>query len=825
MRSCAGALARLSRRHPRALLAAGAFVALLSLPFAVRLYANLHSALEELLPESAPSIRALHTLHQRLGENMQLGLYLSGPPVAELHRLADALAARLAASPRAPRYIDYRPQETQRFFLARRALYVDLADLEELERRVDAHVRYAFRQTSLFDLGLEQPSPPPPIEGVLGRYRERIDELHLHESGYYDGPDGHSLAMVLYPAEGVIGYDQSLAFREGVRQQTDAVCRELRLEGVHQAFTGDVETVIQEQRSLKSDLLTSGVIVLVLEAVLLFFFFRWPPSLLAIGAPLAIGTLLTFAIAYGVVGSLNATTAFLGTIILGNGVNSGIILLARYLEERRSGKKPRTSMTTAVRKTALATFVAASAAAVAYGALMVTAFRGYSQFGFMGALGMWLCWLATYLWVPPLTLCLEAYSPIDPRRRERTEVDDGFAALGRFAVQHAPLVSTMSLVVSLGALAATGLVAHEPYENDTTKLRSRWASEPGGYLEVARHIDAILQRVLTPAVVLVARREDAEAVAEAYRQRAREIGPGTLLGSVLTLQALIPADQEAKVALLARLRHRLGPSTLSRLDGKTRRLIEEWLPASPSAFGEADLPAVVRRQFQERDGSLGKLVLVFPKFGTDTTDGRIVQRLAREVRSVTLPPGAVASGSYLIFADMFGAIAHDGPVATLLAFIAVALLSLLLARSTRGGLIVTVSLVAGVLWTAALASLGGIRLNFLNFIAFPITFGIGVDYATNVFARFRLGEPSHAGLVHAVSRSGAAVAACSGTTIIGYSALLFSRNGALFSFGMLAVLGELACLAAALVLLPAVLALQSPRQDRSRDNTPRRHAA
>ena len=31
----------------------------------------------------------------------------------------------------------------------------------------------------------------------------------------------------------------------------------------------------------------------------------------------------------------------------------------------------------------------------------------------------------------------------------------------------------------------------------------------------------------------------------------------------------------------------------------------------------------------------------------------------------------------------------------------------------------------------------GIKVNFANFAAFPITFGIGVDYAVNIMARFR----------------------------------------------------------------------------------------
>ena len=105
-----------------------------------------------------------------------------------------------------------------------------------------------------------------------------------------------------------------------------------------------------------------------------------------------------------------------------------------------------------------------------------------------------------------------------------------------------------------------------------------------------------------------------------------------------------------------------------------------------------------------------------------------------------------------------------------------------------------------------------IRINFLSFIAFPITFGIGVEYALNVVYRHRQDVQAtpriaREQLAAVVSGTGRAVALCSLTTIIGYGSLLLARNQALFSFGVLAVLGEICCLAVAVVALPAALAV------------------
>src|SRR5437868_7879014 len=94
------------------------------------------------------------------------------------------------------------------------------------------------------------------------------------------------------------------------------------------------------------------------------------------------------------------------------------------------------------------------------------------------------------------------------------------------------------------------------------------------------------------------------------------------------------------------------------------------------------------------------------------------------------------------------------------------------------------------------------KLNFMNFIALPITFGIGCEYPFNIFDRSRLlgGD-----VANAVRRSGGAVALCSYTTIVGYGSLLFADNQALESFGRLAMSGELTCITCAMLVLPSLL--------------------
>jgi hypothetical protein len=99
------------------------------------------------------------------------------------------------------------------------------------------------------------------------------------------------------------------------------------------------------------------------------------------------------------------------------------------------------------------------------------------------------------------------------------------------------------------------------------------------------------------------------------------------------------------------------------------------------------------------------------------------------------------------------------------------------------------------------AGWAGVRVTFLNFIALPITFGIGAEYALNVVSRYR----EEKNIIQAILSTGAAVALCSWTTIIGYGSLLAARNRALQGFGAMAILGEVACLCTAIVAMPAAV--------------------
>jgi predicted RND superfamily exporter protein len=88
-------------------------------------------------------------------------------------------------------------------------------------------------------------------------------------------------------------------------------------------------------------------------------------------------------------------------------------------------------------------------------------------------------------------------------------------------------------------------------------------------------------------------------------------------------------------------------------------------------------------------------------------------------------------------------------------------------------------------------------------VALPITIGIGIDYSVNIISRARSEPDSSRGLLES-ARTASAVALCSYTTVVGYGSLWFSSNKGIRTFGFSAMLGEITCLTAALLVAPAL---------------------
>ena len=825
---------RFADRHRRALLLVGALVSALGLWGTVRLYGDLRPDLAELLPANSRSARDLATITRRVGGFAEASVILSGADQVSLALFADDLAEKLEGAPKdLVRWVEYRVDEVSDFMRPRALLFASRAELEGLRDLLRARLAW------------EAAAARGKAEGAAPDVEARLEQLKGDRQALLTRfPDGYLVGQVpgRKPGETLTAlallvrmggdpgeYRRVVALDRLLKQAVAELDPKKYAPGLTVAYGGYVASNMQEHAALAEDLVWATLAVILAVALAIALYNRTWKAVPAIGIPLFAGTFATFGVAELAVGHLNSNTAFLGSIVIGNGINVGLIFFARYLEERRRGRGAPEAMEVAVETTWLATLTAALAAGVAYGSLLSTDFRGFNQFGLIGLVGMSFSWLSAYALIPPLTLAWEARRPLvrDGERPARPI----FTHLVSLAVDRTPRATALvAVALSVASVFFVVRFTRDPIEYDIRKLRDQSALREGGPAWWDARVDAIFGEHLTPTVLLAKDEAEARAIGQALEAH-RRVTPGTTLGSIASVAGFVPEGQAEKLPVIEELRALATPANLAYLAPDKQLLVKAVLPpAGLRPFGVKDLPPTLRRQLTEVDGRVGTPVLVYPAAAMDVWDGRDVIRFAAELRSIPLPrEGIPQASSMLVFADVLAAIRQDGPRATLLSLAGVVALVLVAfgaggragawgARGLSDAWWVLVSLGLGVLWFGGLAGALDLKLNMLNFIALPITFGIGVDYAVNVFQRRRLDEG--ATVADCVRTTGGAVALCSLTTIIGYSSLLIARNQALNSFGLLADLGEVACLTAALFALPAFLHWRDLSSSRSPPRNP-----
>src|SRR5450432_3196075 len=392
-------------------VAVGALVLfVLSIGAARRL--QLRSDFTELLPQNDPELTQLREIGARVGAPSNLIVAISGPDPQANERFADTLAKNLEQLVGTDlRTIDYRPDAARPFFDHNRSLYANLVDLkrvdDDLKKLILSRKNPAFNPFADPDLGEERDDPAKDLEQLKKKLDRRASDERF-PNGYYESKDRTLLAIVTWTNSSGTGDQSGFRIRDHVQRIIDTAGPS-RFGNLTVQITGDVASAIEEHDALKSDIEWASLVCTVLVLMAISLYYRSVLSLSYIFFPTLLGVALAFAATELTIGYLNTNTAFLGSIILGNGINFGIIFLARYREERRSHPERRIeeALTEAILHTAKPTLAAAIAAAVAYGSLALTAFRGFQQFGEVGGLGMLLCWLAAYSYCPALVHWIE----------------------------------------------------------------------------------------------------------------------------------------------------------------------------------------------------------------------------------------------------------------------------------------------------------------------------------------------------------------------------------------------------------------------------------
>jgi uncharacterized protein len=638
-----------ARRPYRVLFAA---LVLLAVTWTLASRLSLHTELLELLPRDSPGFRAYEHTLGRTGGRATLLVIVESSDRAKNRRYIDDLYAKITAPPSwAPEliaYVESSEKEVRAFYEDNKWLYAPLADLEEADATLDHEI--AFRSGLVANLD-------EPARSALGLddYHARWDaEAKKHDdfpSGYFEtqeGPGGTSMAGLR-----VISRLSGMGDRAGdtllahMKELAASLPASSYAPDMKVGFAGDIANAVEEKDSLLSDAVWATAVALLLISGGIALFFRSFASLVIIVLPALIGVGCAYAFAMLRFGYVNSTGAFLGAIILGNGINYPIVLLARYKEFRARGLSADDARRDAVWNAFRAELVGAAVGSIAYGSLVITRFRGFNQFGVIGFVGMLLVWVSMIPLVPALLVLTERFAGASRAPRATDLGLGGFAmrCVARLTEERPWFCLGLALLVTVVAAWQVPSFLRDPWEYNFARLGSR-DTKVGGAGEWSSKAEKVFggKMNIAGALMLADTPEQVPRLKQQILANDARDPEGGVVAEIATVDDLLPGpldEQKAKLAVLDRIRERLTPRVLESLgDAERDRVREARPPDTLRVLTPKDLPPLLRRRFEENDGRFGTAFYVRYKNDLSLSDGHVLLRIAKTTDNVVLPDGA-----------------------------------------------------------------------------------------------------------------------------------------------------------------------------------------
>lgn len=627
--------------------------------------------------------------------------------------------------------------------------------------------------------------------------------------------------------------------------------------GARIGITGRWALAAEEMATSEEDIRRATLVATAGLLLLYLWTLRGVAQPLLLLANISLGMAWTFGAVALTIGHLNLLSIVFAPMLLGIADDYGVNFLARFQERYRE----RRSLEEALRGTYDAAgppiLAACGTTAAAFCAMILTGFRGIQELGLITAMGLWLCCVEMLTVFPASLYLLE-------RWRHRT----GRLARAAFLRLHEPpspilaaavrrpvplllllcLAAAVSLWVALRQRFDYNLLRLQPAGVESVLVEERLLRETDRSvwfgavvcddLEEARQQQKALEglpEVSAVVSILKALPENPEGRRRQLKEL-RRLWPALRMAEIpekVDLPALRNnqdrfgknlraaravarlAGQDSAVARISglldsleeirRTLDSLPPETAARrlsrfqagLFGELRSelgLLEQNLTAAPPR--PADLPESLRRRFIGKTGKV--LLMVYPKENLWEWEplSRFVARLEEKA------PGATGGPVQIYYS---GKLLREGfERAGWYAFwicLAIASYSL---RSVFLGFLSLLPVGFGLLWTAGLMPLAGLRFNPANLMLLPLAVGLGVDTGLFLVHRWKESRTMDALLGLSTVR---AVSLANLTTMIGFGVLLSARHRGLQSLGAVMTMALGFTLLAALFLLPSALRL------------------
>lgn len=772
------------------------------------LYVN-HNQLD-MLPQDLPAVQATKDVIEYVGGVGFLMVVLRADDEEHLKSVADALAPQIEALPEV-RHVTYKQDVA--FVRERIGLLAETKDVQEVYDRVSKKVRYVINENNPFAVTLvETKDEPLVLDDIVEKYT-KLNKKDITDPYYIDDQKEMLTLLVkpAHPEENLEGTRQLLQKLEelfslfNANNRLDATLKEGYdgvVEGstVTYGYTGGYKTTLDDSDSIMDALAPSSIVAFVGILLYVILFLRSPVATLLLMFTLVAATVMTFGFAQVAIGELNTITAILGAILMGLGIDFGIHLLYRLREEYTESEDMESSIANTLLHSGFASASSALTTASALYILVFAHLNAFNEFGIIMGTGVLIQAVAMYVAIPTFyVLICKAWPGVT-----RSLIVKKQTTAHREELQEKPFPYARA-ILGVSVLLTAGLAyfaTHAEFDYDSRSLMA--TNNPA--LKLREEIRERFQISSDPVGIYTETLEETKALYDTLENiRTRE---GSMIESVVSINRLVPPQEkqrenQAILKKLERMLTEVDPQLLEEEQEGAAEQVEWVLPyLRVEPYAIEDVPEWILWQLKPvpESGVEGWMTYIYPQ--TTLWDGRELLRFADEVDRVEVNDKVYhAAGAAVLMAKVASYVLEDGKTLTLLAAGLIFVILLGSFRRFSAALYAMLPLVAGLVWMLGLMTVFDYHLNFMNVVVFPVVFGYGISAGIHVYSRFQ----ETGSVMLAVRRTGAAVAASSLTTLVGWGALFVSAHRGLISMGMLACLGIASALFVSLTVLPALL--------------------
>lgn len=654
-------------------------------------------------------------------------------------------------------------------------------------------------------------------EILLPFYESRMGSFKFsYMDGYFDAEDGSARLIFVHPQNPSEDAEYCAEFINRIDGAITQLIESMeRPEAIQYALTGKYSVIGESMQILKQDMRYITLVAMGLILLLLFVAFRNIRAVFICFLPLCLAALVVIVLARFLFNPLNYLALGFLAIILGLGVDVLLHWTGRFYQLINDSTSIEATVRHVIREAGPPAAIGLATTAVAFLCLTFAKYPPLFQFGLLTFLGL-VCILVVSLILFPAAV--NVFGPKPGHKMKPIRFRRFPSWLGRIPLKNPAACLVAGAVILLIALYGMKNFSFDmdffvafPRKLESLET-SRKVSDRFGqsfFLNSQLTLQAddlekgmAAQKILDEKIIQLIEEDRIASFQSASLFQAYPVDEAAS-EDLDQAASLFDKNKDLYFELLKELRFQQNESYetyIEMLGAAVSPVPEAFVRAQENSVSEGQ-----KRQFIARDGDAFFLQTYIWPINTTEDFIPIDTSVFAEIENLEFPEGAqlYVTGTLQVFEKVGEVVRSDFFRVSLLSFFVIPVIIFIFFRRAKSVLLSLLPLTAAIPLTLAIVVLTGISFSPFQIGVAAILIGIGIDDAVHILARTSFHEKRK--IEDVLPEIGPVITLTSLSTMIGFGALIFSRNQAVSSMGIVITIGVFLSLIFTIILLPAAL--------------------